>query len=252
MRSRVREKAGDADGASRDWDEGMRQEPRDEKSWIARGMARLAKDTEGALGDFNKAVECSPRSLPALQNVAHALSKLDRNEDAVKALEVTIRHHPDYVPARIGRGVILARLGRRDEAHQDAEEVLLRDNKAPTLYQAACIYALTSRKEPADRREAYRLLASALWKGYDSTWSMARTGADSTGGGIRRLADGAAHLYASTRARSTAQVRFCHVFPALPCCRLRPRTARPRPGRSPGTPLSTLQELNSCDARQQF
>jgi hypothetical protein len=70
------------------------------------------------------------------------------------------------VPARIGRGVILARLGKRRPAHKDASEALLRDGGATTLYQAACIYALTSVKEPADRPEAYRFLAAALWKGY--------------------------------------------------------------------------------------
>src|SRR5262249_25467798 len=125
MRSRARDRAGDRDGARRDWEEGLRQEPTDEKSWIARGMARLPKDAEGALADFRKAVELNPRSLAGLQNVAHALSKLDRNEEAVRALDTVVRFHPDFVPARIGRGVILARLGRRDEAHKDAGEVLL-------------------------------------------------------------------------------------------------------------------------------
>jgi tetratricopeptide (TPR) repeat protein len=166
MRARVYDKAGNPEAARRDLEEGLRQEPADEKSWLARGMARLAKDPEGALADFNKALEINPRSLPALQNVAHVLSKLDRNEEAVRILDKTVRIHPDHVPARIGRGVLLARLGKRELAHQDANEVLPRDGKGATLYQAACIWALTSRREPADRGEACRLLGLALRKGY--------------------------------------------------------------------------------------
>src|SRR5262249_19179847 len=101
MRSRARERAGDAAGARGDWDQGLKREPADEKSWLARGMARLPKDTEGALADFRKAVELNPSSLAGLQNVAHALSKLDRNEEAVKALAETVRLHPDFIPARV-------------------------------------------------------------------------------------------------------------------------------------------------------
>jgi serine/threonine protein kinase/tetratricopeptide (TPR) repeat protein len=166
MRSRAHEKAGNREAARRDWEEGLRQEPTDEKSWIARGMAHLTKDARGALADFRKALRINPRSLAALQNVAHVHSKLDENEKAVQILDKTVRLHPDYVPARIGRGVILARLGKRALAHEDVRETVLRDNSASTLYQAGCIYALTSRKVAADRAEAYRFLASALWKGY--------------------------------------------------------------------------------------
>ena len=40
-----------------------------------------------------------------------------------------------------------------------------RDRQPFTLYQVAGIYALTSRQEPEDRREAFRLLAAALREG---------------------------------------------------------------------------------------
>ena len=58
------------------------------------------------------------------------------------------------------------RLGHRAEALADAKESLLRDTSASNLYQVAGIYALTSRQEPDDRHEAFRLLASALRKGF--------------------------------------------------------------------------------------
>ena len=74
-----------------------------------------------------------------------------------------------YVPARAGRGVLLARRGKRDEALRDAKDALLRDTRAPNQYQVACIYALTSvvgKGYPEDRTEAFRLLWSALKTGF--------------------------------------------------------------------------------------
>ncbi|HEV3116028.1 MAG TPA: protein kinase [Gemmataceae bacterium] len=166
MRARARELAGDAAGAGRDLAEGLRLEPGDEKSWIARGVARLPNDLPGALADFEKAARQNPRSLAALQNQAHVLSRMGRNEDALRILDQVIELYPDYVPARAGRGVLRARLQQRKAAHQDADDALARDFGAATQYQVAGIFALTSRQDPLDRSEALRYLSSALRKGF--------------------------------------------------------------------------------------
>jgi eukaryotic-like serine/threonine-protein kinase len=166
MRARVRDLAGDKDGARKDFAEGLRREPTDEKSWIARGVAKLASDLPGALADFEKAEELNPRSLAALQNQAHVLSKLGRNEKAIRVLDQEIEMYPDYVPARAGRGVLRARLKQRDAAHEDAEEALARDFGPATQYQVAGIFALTSLQESDDRSQALRYLSSALRKGF--------------------------------------------------------------------------------------
>ena len=93
---------------------------------------------------------------------------LGRPEEAIKILDVAVQAHPDFVEALMGRAVLLARLGRRDEAVRDTKVALQLDDRALTSYQAACVYALTSRNEPADRREALRLLAEALRE--DGSW----------------------------------------------------------------------------------
>jgi eukaryotic-like serine/threonine-protein kinase len=165
LRAETRARAGDRDGADRDRAEGLRHEPKDEMGWLARGYARIGADLEGALADFDHALQCNPRSLTALQNKAHVLSKLGRNDAAAKTLDKAIKHAPDFVLARAGRGVLLARLGERDRAHQDADECLARDHKPLTLYQLAGIYALTSRTHAEDRQQAFRLLSAALQKG---------------------------------------------------------------------------------------
>ncbi len=166
MRARLRELAADRDGAKQDFAKGLQLEPTDEKSWIARGIAKLSSDLPGALADFAKAAELNPRSLAALQNQAHVLSKLGRNEQAIRLLDQAIEFYPDYVPARAGRGVLRARLQQRQAAHEDADAALARDFGPATQYQVAGIYALTSRTDPDDRAHALRLLSSALRKGF--------------------------------------------------------------------------------------
>ena len=89
-----------------------------------------------------------------------------RLDEAVAVLDKAVELYPDDVRPRAGRGVYLARLGKRTPALKDAEEALLIDTSPPNLYQVAGIYALTSRQEPDDQKEALRLLASALKKGF--------------------------------------------------------------------------------------
>ena len=80
--------------------------------------------------------------------------------------EFLLTFRPEFVPARAGRGVLLARLGKRQAAHQDAEECLRRDLQPNTLYQVAGVYALTSKQKPEDAKQAFLLLHCALEKAY--------------------------------------------------------------------------------------
>jgi serine/threonine protein kinase/tetratricopeptide (TPR) repeat protein len=197
MRAVVRGKAGDAKGAAADRAEGVRREPSDEISWVARGLARMNTDPRGALADFDEALRCNKHYLPALQNKAAVLSDgLHRDEEAVRVLDRAIALHPYFVPARIGRGVLLARLGRRQAAHEDARWSLAHDATPVTCYQAANIFALTSVKEADDHREVYPLLARALRGGFgldlldkDSDFDPVRNQPE-----FKRLAEGAKSL----------------------------------------------------------
>jgi tetratricopeptide (TPR) repeat protein len=171
LRAAARERTGDPDGARRDTAEGLQRSPSDALSWVARGMARLAKEPAGALADFDEALEVDARCRAALEDRAHVLAeRLGRTEDAIQALDRAIDLYPDYVLARAGRGVLLARQKRRDAALRDAEAALLLDTRPIICYQVAGIYALTSRQEPEDRREAFRLLASALRGGFGAEY----------------------------------------------------------------------------------
>lgn len=163
LRAQARSLAGDLPGASEDRAEGLRREPSDELSWIARGVARVGTDPEGAIRDFDAALQLNPRSPQALQNKAHVLSeRLNRIDDAIHTLDLAIELNPDFQPAWAGRGVLLARSGDRSAAHRDAEESLKRSKSALACYQAANVYALTSGKVPEDRKRAIQLLKQAV------------------------------------------------------------------------------------------
>jgi serine/threonine protein kinase/Flp pilus assembly protein TadD len=155
MRAVLRREAGDADGARRDREAGLKQEPGDELSWVARGMARLQDDPDGALADFEAALRLDPRSLPALQNKAHVLAqKPGRLADALTTLDRAVALHPDAAQTRSGRAVLLARLGKIGEAHEEAEAALRLDPSPRIVYQAAGVYALTSKTTSTEGRQA--------------------------------------------------------------------------------------------------
>jgi tetratricopeptide (TPR) repeat protein len=178
IRALARARTGDRAGAQHDRAEGLRRTPADAESWVARGLARLPSSPAAALADFEAALRLDPRCRSALQNKAAVLSeRLGRTGEAIAVLDRAITLYPDFVPSRVGRGVLLARLGRRADAHRDAEESWRRDASSDTAYRAACIYALTARADPADRLRALGMLATAL--GQKPSWAeVARTDPD--------------------------------------------------------------------------
>jgi serine/threonine protein kinase/tetratricopeptide (TPR) repeat protein len=167
VRAEAREQRGDRAEAERDRAAGLAAEPGDVGGWVDRGYARLAADPRGALADFEKALALDPRSCHALQNKAHVLAeRLERTAEAVEVLNRAVALHPGFVPARLGRGVLRARLGKRAEAHADAREALARSELPRTFYMAANVYALTSRQVTEDRWQALPLLSIALRAGF--------------------------------------------------------------------------------------
>jgi tetratricopeptide (TPR) repeat protein len=167
IRARIRQDAGDSEGALRDQQEGLMRRPNDELSWVARGLARLPQSPDSALADFDEALKLDPRCIPALEAKASVLSEqLGRTEDAIRVLDDAVRYHPDYPPVRSGRGVLLARLGRREPALADARASLRLDHQPEVTYQVGGIYALTSREHPADRAKAIRLVKTAFEQGF--------------------------------------------------------------------------------------
>jgi tetratricopeptide (TPR) repeat protein len=167
LRAALRRRLGDEAGAQRDREVGLRLTPADELSWVARAEARLSDDPKAALADVDEALRLNPLSVFALQLKAHILGeRLNRSDEALAVLNRAVEVFPDHVPTRAGRAVELARRGRRAEALRDAQAALNRDAGPTNLYQVGCVYALTSRTDPADRARARTLVWDALRAGF--------------------------------------------------------------------------------------
>ncbi len=126
-------------------------------------MAQLPGNPRAALADLDQALALEPRCSEALRNKAHVLSEyLGRTREAVEALDRACEARGTDLLARAGRGVLLARLGKRAAALADADKVEALASEPVLIYQAACVYALTARQKRADRAPALRLLRKAF------------------------------------------------------------------------------------------
>lgn len=163
IRARCLDQLGRIEEALKTREETLRKRPNEEASWVSRGLEFLKKDPNAALADFEEALKINRSSIVALQNKAYVQSeRLNQPENAISTLSELLVHHPRFVPAITGRGVLYARTGDTDAALKDANSALLFDNSPNTTYQVACIYALLSKKNPELTTKAVKLLGQAL------------------------------------------------------------------------------------------
>jgi serine/threonine protein kinase/predicted Zn-dependent protease len=193
IRAQVRESLGDRDGAAADRAEGMKRPPSDPASFVTRGLARASKEPEAALADFQDAEKLDPFYHHAMVNQAWILGeKMNRPEEAIAAVDRLLAIYPDHQNGRAGRAVLLARLGRNDEAIAEARRCLTSAPHASAYYQAACVFAIVSRTDNRHRDEGIRLVATALLRGFghDSLLSDHDLDPFRTDERFRKLADG--------------------------------------------------------------
>ncbi len=176
LRAKFYKQIGQQESARKDLEAVLRLEPTDAEGWAYRGLVRSSRawglartpaDERAALADFDRALEIDPRCLLALLHKARILSNLPgQQRETIRVLDRTVALHPEYLEARLRRGLLLAYQGAREEAHEDAKACLKRDPSPAMHYQVARIYAQTSRRHPADRDRAVSLLTFALRGGY--------------------------------------------------------------------------------------
>jgi tetratricopeptide (TPR) repeat protein len=169
-RADARRDVGDLKGEALDRATGLNLTPTDVSSWVARAMARSERrEYDKALDDIAAALKLDPNSYSALLLKTSVLAeKLKKTEEAIVVFDQIVKLNPKLAPSLAGRAVLLARLGRMEEAKRDIEEALRLELQGPIYYKAACVHALTSRQGPGDRREAVDLLEIALRKGHGS------------------------------------------------------------------------------------
>jgi eukaryotic-like serine/threonine-protein kinase len=168
LRAEARIALGDVAGSQEDHARGMQLTPCDEISALSRGLERAkAKDTKGALEDFDLALKFDPKSYAARMNKANVLDEqLHREAEAILELNAAIREHPHQLAPRAGRAVLHARRGDRTQAHEDALWCRTHEPTRETIYQLAGVYAVTSKTHPADRDIALDLLREALQQNF--------------------------------------------------------------------------------------
>jgi tetratricopeptide (TPR) repeat protein len=148
--------------------------PRGVDDWTVRGEARLADDPAGAVADFDHALADEPEYAPALRGKASALSeRLNRPADAAQVLDRLLATDAATVEDRAGYAVLLARLGRVDEARSRARACLGANTSAVPLYQAASALSIVA-KSDADRQEVLAVLRRVLRA--DPTWGREMPG----------------------------------------------------------------------------
>jgi tetratricopeptide (TPR) repeat protein len=124
-------------------------------------------DPSAAVGDFDEALRLNPRSLPALQNRAAALSGVaGGDEEALSTLTRAAALYPDLAEIHSGRARMLAALGRRDQAIEASDAALSLSHSPHILYQVGCAYAINCGTHPEDRDQALRLVSRALRNGF--------------------------------------------------------------------------------------
>jgi tetratricopeptide (TPR) repeat protein len=167
VRAQIRDRRGDHAGADADRDALRHFALKTEEDFVASGWSRMDRDPKGAAENFQKAIELNPRSIVALQNLVHLLvNQLNNNDKALVVATQLTERYPEFVPAIAGRAVVLARLGRREEAHKEIERARLMSDDAEILYLAASVYALTSKTNVEDIPKAAELIRKAWQKGY--------------------------------------------------------------------------------------
>ena len=163
LRAGVRRQLGKVEEAERDTKVAESLIASSEMDWTTRGFFRAKSDPEGAIKDFDRALKLNPRYFKALQNKAATMAcQLNRQSDALAVLNQLVDYFPDRVQAHADRGVLLARLGRIDEACKEANFSLGLDRSAIRTYQIGSLYAALCKHDPKFKAEALRHLSESL------------------------------------------------------------------------------------------
>ncbi len=163
LRSQLLQSLGRVEEAAQDRAAAIALTPVDPDDWVARGLLQLPSSTEEAVEDFRRALATDPIHIAALQNLAHVQSEITHQaEEAIVSLSELARLRPKEATYLASRGIILGRLGRSNEAMQDAENASKLPLRPIEMLQLAGIYSLCSQSQPDSQALALRWLQKAI------------------------------------------------------------------------------------------
>ena len=109
-----------------------------EKMYLNRGVTKytLAKDYEGSIEDYNKAIEINPNYFKAFRERGISKSANGDYEGSIKDFNKAIEINPNYAFSYASRGVAQGRSGNFIEANEDLEKAISLDPNQSFFYHA--------------------------------------------------------------------------------------------------------------------
>jgi tetratricopeptide (TPR) repeat protein len=130
---------GEYDKAKAELDKLIRLNPRIGVAYFLRGECKLIMaDVDGALPDYDKAIQLSPPRSSGLEKVYNSRGVARQlkgdNTGAFFDFDKAIRTNPNYSPPYNGRGITLEKLGKIELALADFNKAISLDPSGPAAY----------------------------------------------------------------------------------------------------------------------
>jgi len=134
-RAGVKKAAGDLDGAIADYDRAIQLDPKDAAIYNNRGLAKAEKgDLDAAIVDFNRAIQLNPKDAVACSNRGNAKRDKGDMDGAIADYNRAIRLDPKYAYAYYDRGLAKKQKSDLDGAIADYNRVIELDPKFAKAY----------------------------------------------------------------------------------------------------------------------
>lgn len=170
LRAQARRALGREEEAEADQAMALKLTPTDEQSAVAVGNSYLKAEPGKALQYYQLAHKLAPHRRSPRRNMAHVIGeKNGQNEAAIEILDSLVDEFQNAQDV-VARGVLLARLGKRDQASADAKRALELDASAKVHFQVGCIYALLAAEDNELAGHAIQQIAIAIQE--DGRWAQ--------------------------------------------------------------------------------
>jgi tetratricopeptide (TPR) repeat protein len=134
-RAGVKKAAGDLNGAIADYNRAIQLDPKDAAIYNNRGLAKQEKgDLDAAIVDFNRAIQLNPKDAVACSNRGNAKRDKGDMDGAIADYNRAIRLDPKYAYAYYNRGLAKKQKSDLDGAIADYNRVIELDPKFAKAY----------------------------------------------------------------------------------------------------------------------
>ena len=121
----ARKNRGDVEGGLADFNEAIRINPNDVRSWVNRANVYFNRqEYERALPDYERALVLDPKNAIAHSNRGSVFANRGRFDAALADFDKALELNPHFIDALRNRGMVYQALGRHEQALQDFDRLL--------------------------------------------------------------------------------------------------------------------------------